>query len=460
MSAPLVWIGLPILFGLLLAALNRWQAFVTFAGTFLAGGLALAAWLLPSDNLIVFGSWSSPFVDRIGAGGVQIILAQEQRSLMIMLYGVTAFLLAGSAAARSHRRLIPFGLVVMGLIVAAISVKPLHLGALIFPLAVFLCILILAPLGMEINKGLLRFLIFQMIGIVLILLTGWLFAADGKLLADPPALTRAILVFGIGFAFLFAIFPLYTWVIMVAEGCHPYAAIFVFSMLFGAYNLFFLSFLARFPWLLVGIQLLDVLRVAGVLMIATGGAWVVFQRNLGRILGYAVVIQVGHSLLSIGLRDWELHYAMLVPRLLSMAVWGLGLAVIKEHTGNLNFKTVQGMARKFPAASAAILFSHFSLAGLPLLAGFPVVLALWTRLVSVSVPLAVWCFLGSIGLIAAGFRTLAVLVMGPAVLPWEKTETLSQRFYLLVGVVSLFVVGMLPQWIYPWFASLTGGLGF
>jgi NADH:ubiquinone oxidoreductase subunit 2 (subunit N) len=177
-------------------------------------------------------------------------------------------------------------------------------------------------------------------------------------------------------------------------------------------------------------------------------------------MGYAVVIEVGHSLLSIGLQDVTLFYAMLVPRLLSLAVWGLGLAVLKEHAGNLDFKTVQGMARQYPTASAAVLLSLFSLSGLPLLAGFPVVLALWSRLVSYSVPLAAWCFLGSIGLIAAGFRSLAVLVMGPDVLPWKKSETFSQRIYLWVGIVGLFVIGIVPQWVYPWFDGLAGGIWF
>lgn len=460
MSAPLLWIGLPILAGLILAAISRWRVFGMVSGISLAASLAVAAWLLPHDDLIVLGSWSIPFADRIGVGSVQIILVEEQRSLLVMLYALTAFLLAGASAARSHRRLIPFGLVLVGLVVAAITIEPHYLGALIFPLAVFISVLILAPPGGEISKGLSRFLIFQLIGVVMLLLAGWLLAADVRLLEDPPALTRAVLVLGIGFAFLLAIFPLYTWVIMVAEDSHPYAAIFIFSMLFGGYTLYFLSFLTHYPWLMMSIKLLEIVRIAGVLVVATGGALVAFQRNLGRILGYALVIEVGHALLAISFQDWELYYAMLVPRLLSMAVWGLGLSVIKSHAGNLAFKTVQGMARKFPISSAAVLLSHFSLAGMPLLAGFPLVLTLWTRLVTYSVPLAVWCFLGSIGLIAAGFRSLAVLVMGPETLPWGGTENISQRFYLLVGIFALFVVGLFPQWIYPWFLSISGAYGF
>jgi formate hydrogenlyase subunit 3/multisubunit Na+/H+ antiporter MnhD subunit len=460
MSAPIVWIGLPVLAGLILAALSRWRNFVMISAVCLAVGLALIAWLLPSGDQIVLGSWSMPFADRIGIGGIQIVLAEAERPLLVMLYGLTAFLLAGAMAARSHRRLVPLGLVLVGLVVAAVTIEPHYLGALVFPLAVFDSILILAPPGGGVSKGLSRFLIFQIIGVVMLLLAGWLLSSDVKLLADPLALMRASLVLGIGFAFLLAIFPLYTWIIMVAEDCHPYAATFVFSILFGGYTLYFLSFLSHYPWLLLAVKLPELVRFVGVLMVATGGAWAAFQRNLGRILGYALVIEIGHALLAISFQDGALFYAMVVTRMVSMAVWGLGLSVIKSNAGNLAFKTVQGMARKFPVASAATLLSHFSLAGMPLLAGFPPVLALWTRLVTYSVPLAVWCFLGSFGLVAAGFRSLAVLVMGPETLPWDGNEAISQRFYLLIGILALFVVGLFPPWIYPWFVSLSGSYGF
>lgn len=459
MSTPLVWIGLPILIGLFLALFNRWSTFVTIASTCVAAGLAVAAWLMPSGDQIVIGSWSTPLTHRIGFGSLQLTLLPEDQSLMILLYSMTAFLMAGCLAVRSQRRLAPYGLVIIGLFVAALSIEPLHLGALIFPLAVFLSIIILAPPGSKIEKGLLRFLVFQMVGVAFILLTGWAFGEDVKLVADPPALTRALLIFGIGFALLFAIFPLYTWVIMIAQGCHPYAAVFVFLTLFGSYNLYFQSFLGRYSWLLVAVDILDVVRIAGVLMVATGGAWAAFQRNLGRTLGYAVVIEVGYSLLAIGLQDFSLYTAMLVPRVLTLAVWGLGLDFLKEHVDNLDFKTVQGMARQYPFTSAAILLAHFSLAGLPALASFPVLLAMWNRLASVSVILTIWCTLGSFGLIANGFRSLAVLVMGSAESTMEETETLAQRFYLVVGILGLWVVGTFPQLVYPWFINLAGAFG-
>ena len=460
MNTPFVWIGIPILVGIVLSTLGKGRTFVLITGTLLAACLSLVAWLFPFDSLITLGSWSIQFSDKLTIFGFQFVLAESDRSTLIILYAATTFLLAGSKAARSDRRLVPIGLIIIGILIASLSVDPHHYGVLFLPIAVMFCVLLLLPPGEVINKGLLRFLTFQIIGLVFVLLAGWVLSDGVKLIEDPAALTRAILIFGIGFTFLFAIFPLYTWVIMIAEGSQPYAAVFIFTMVFGAYTLYFLSFLANNLWLLDAVEFLAVVRLSGVIMIASGGAWAAFQRNLGRLLGYAVVIEVGNSLLSIGLQNGELHYAMLIPRILSLSVWGLGLSILREHSGDFKFKTVQGMARQYPWASAAILTAHFSLAGLPLLGGFPVILALLKELVLVSLPLAVWSFLGIIGLLVAGFRSLAVLVMGPKVLPWDNKEDLTQRIFLFVGIVTLFFIGIFPQWIYPWFSSLSPDILF
>jgi formate hydrogenlyase subunit 3/multisubunit Na+/H+ antiporter MnhD subunit len=121
---------------------------------------------------------------------------------------------------------------------------------------------------------------------------------------------------------------------------------------------------------------------------------------------------------------------------------------------------VQGIARQFPVASSAVLLAHFSLAGLPLLAGFPVLSSLWVQLAAISVPNVVWCFLGSVGLMVGGFRSLAVMVMGPEVLPVGEREGLIQWIFLMIGIFGLFLFGFFPQWIYPLFSDLVGSLGF
>jgi formate hydrogenlyase subunit 3/multisubunit Na+/H+ antiporter MnhD subunit len=231
-------------------------------------------------------------------------------------------------------------------------------------------------------------------------------------------------------------------------------------MVFGISTIFFLEFLARYTWLQEVVNIGMILRIIGVLMVASAGIWVFFQRNLGRILGYAMVIEVGYSLLSISLSNAQLHYAMLAPRMLAISLWGLALSMIRKRFPDLRFSTVKGVAQQFPVVGMSILISQFSIAGLPLLAGFPNLLELWQSLSQDSVSFALWALLGSSGLAFNGMRSFAVFVMDQdQVIEDRRISILSQAF-LIVGILGLVLMGIFPQWVYPFFSGLSGTVGF
>ena len=290
MSTPFIWIVLPIIAGISLLFLQKWKTGVAIVGTLLALGLAFVAWRIPMDGTIVFGSWSTTLEEGMSFAGLRFFLTGTDRSLLITLYGTVAFILGGAIGARSQRRFVPFGLIIIGFIIAALTIEPIVYGVFFFQLIILLCVLILSPPGYKVSKGVLRYLVFQVIGLAFILFSGWLLSDSAAILNDLNAMIRASLITGLGFVFLFGIFPLYAWVTKTAEDSHPYAAMFVFSMTFGAYTLYFLSFLETYSWLLGVIDVFAIIRFVGVLMVATGGAWAAFQRNLGRLFGYAVVI--------------------------------------------------------------------------------------------------------------------------------------------------------------------------
>jgi formate hydrogenlyase subunit 3/multisubunit Na+/H+ antiporter MnhD subunit len=460
MSTPVIWIILPIIIGLILVLFQKRETGVVVAGSLVVLTLAIAALRLPMEGTIVFGPWRTLIEDRITFAGVQFILSGNDRSTLIIFFSTTAFIFGGSLPAGVQRRFVPVGIMIIGLIIAALSIEPVVYGVFFFQLAVLLCVLLLSPPGKVVSRGVLRYLIFQIIGLAFIILGVWLFSDVDTMILDLPGTIVVTLMLGIGFVCLFAIFPLYTWVTMIAEDDHPYAGMFVFSMMFGAYTQFFLDFLGYYGWLLDQIDVFAMIRFMGVVMAGTGGVWAAFQRNMGRIFGYAVVIEVGNSLLSIGIQDADLYNAMLIPRLISLALWALGLSILRKHSKDLRFKSVQGMAWQYPVASGAVLFANFSIAGLPLLAGFPVLLTLWSQLASISTSQAVWSFLGSIGLMVAGFRSLAIFVMSLEPVPLESQEDYSQRVFLILGVVGIFLLGLFPHWLYPIFYDLGSTLPF
>jgi NADH:ubiquinone oxidoreductase subunit 2 (subunit N) len=98
--------------------------------------------------------------------------------------------------------------------------------------------------------------------------------------------------------------------------------------------------------------------------------------------------------------------------------------------------------------------AHFSLAGFPILAGFPARLALWDGLARSSPLAAFAALLGAVGLLMAGLRTLAVVVMTPDREPIQFQESRGQQVLLALGGLALFLVGLFPVWVLPALVNL------
>ena len=96
----------------------------------------------------------------------------------------------------------------------------------------------------------------------------------------------------------------------------------------------------------------------------------------------------------------------------------------------------------------------FSLAGFPLMAGFPVRLALWDTAAKQSPLAAVVALMGCVGLLTSGLRTLGMLITGADGEPWTVNESWGELALLLVGGLGLLLVGIFPQWFLPTLAHL------
>ena len=198
------------------------------------------------------------------------------------------------------------------------------------------------------------------------------------------------------------------------------------------------------------------LRLAGVLMVLTGGIGAAFQRHLGRILGFAVILETGFTLLAAGIQGgaW-LTFVLLFPRALAFGVWSLAMAYLWNQGQKMDYQNLQGIGRRMPVVAAAMVLAQFSLAGFPLLAGFPIKLVLWDQVAAQSGWQALFSLFGCIGLFASGLRSLAVFVTGPDDHPWKITESWQFLLLLGVGLAALLLVGLFPQLFLP---SLINGL--
>ena len=457
MSAPLVWIAAPMVFAVILLFLPR-ERWITYLGGLFAAFLAGLAFWLPPDSTQRLGNLSLRIDSTFSLLGRQISLNVSDQVLLILVYGIAAFWFFGTLAIGGARRIVPPGLMVVALLVASLAVEPFLYAGLLIEMAVLLSVPLLAEPGQKPGRGLLRFLIYQTLAMPFILFAGFLLSGVEAGPADLALISQAVLMLGLGFAFLLSVFPLYTWVPLLAEESLPYAVGFIL-LIFPTFSLVFgLSFIDRYSWLRDSENLQVALRFVGLLMMVSAGLWAAFQRHAGRIFAYAAVSETGLSLLAMSLADrqagLQILFFLIVPRAMAYGVWMISLSILKTHIPDLKFGSLQGLARQFPVAAIGLTLSNLAIAGMPLFASFPVRQALWEKLAAQSLPVALWFGLASLGLWISSLRTIAVLTMAPENTHWASNENWEQRIFIGIGLIALLVFGLFPQWAQPFLANL------
>ena len=456
MSAPLLWIILPAVLAIPALLINHQRALSIFGGS-LAVLLALIALIVPIDQALQVGGFSLKIAPSIDILGRRLILIPADGPLLAIFYGLVAMWFFGSEVTGTAHRLVPLGLIITALLVASIAVEPFLYAAILIEMAVLLAVPLMVPLNQAPGPGVMRFLIYQTLGMPFILFAGWLLSGVEASPGDLALAVQSATILGLGFAFLLAMFPLYTWLPMLAEEVSPYVLGFLFWLLPTITIIFGMGFLDRYSWLRSSEHLSRIMSLGGLLMVVTGGLWSAFQRHLSRQMAYAVIAETGFSLLALSLapdKAVDAVFLLIIPRSLALLVWAMSLSQMRERVQSLRFSNVQGLARTHPITAAGLILAHFSVAGFPLLAGFPIRLALWEGLASQSVGVAFWFLVGILGLLTGATRTLAVLVMAPQGTVWELQERWGGGVLIGLGAIGLFLLGIFPQLFRPIMAIL------
>lgn len=457
MTAPVIWIGIPFGLAALLFILPR-ERLISYIGILVALALAGIAYWIPPGTAQRIGALSLLIEPSLSVLGRQITLDSGDQTLLILVYGIAAFWFFGTLATGQARQVVSLGLAVIALLVASLAVRPFLYAALLIEMAVLVSVPLLAPPGSRPGRGLLRFLIHQTFAMPFILLAGFLLSGVEAGPADVAQIVQSALLLSMGFAFLLAVFPLNTWIPLLAEESSPYAVGFILTILPTFGLVLALNFIDRFSWLRNSAQLPSILQTVGLITLVTSGIWAAFQRHLGRIVAYAIIAETGVSLLALSLPDQQIGLQILfylfIPRALALGVWTISITILQRRAGDLRFSALQGLAREYPLACAGIVFANLALSGVPLLAAFPIRQALWENLAGQSLWLAFWFGLASLGLWVIALRSLAVFTMFPENTEWTSLETWPERILISLGLLGLFALGLFPQWAQPLLSNL------
>lgn len=448
MNAPIIWIGIPMIFSLILFFVRANRVITLLVGGGISAFLALLALTFKIESVFPLGPLSLEISSTFSILGRNFVITDSERFIVALMFSMCAFWIFGSRISGTNSFFVPNVLAIITLFVAALSVQPFLYAALIIEIAVLISIPIFFQRGQPVKQGIIRFLVFQTLAVPFILFSGWGFAAAPSSIDSQATYFQAGVLLAIGSGLWLAIFPFHTWIPLLARDGHPYSAGFILSMIPTTILIFFLDFLNTFSWLREQSILLSISQILGIVMIIMGGLFAAFQRELTRLIGYAVMVEIGFSLLALSLNQiigWQSYILIMIPRIIGIAICTLAISIWKNKELNMDIDGFHGEFYKSTFAMVGFLVGWFTFSGLPLLPGFPTKLPILIGLSQITLTSIIFVSIGLFGLFVAGFRFLAIIFSTRNNENKIETESLLQKIFFSFGVVLLLAMGIFPS---------------
>lgn len=461
MNAPAILAGGTGLLAVAAVALRRrpgWSGVVSTAGLLLLAAFTLAA---PLDQALELASLSVKVSGTLTVLGRSFIIGPANRAVIGFLYLSGGFMFGAGWMARPGRTFYPAGLVLLGAVGSALTITPFLYAAIFLEVAVLAAVILLSPPERPALRGSLRLLVFYTLAMMAILVTGWMLPSIGVTRATPALVNQALRLLGLGFAVLMLVPPFHVWLLSATEDASPYALVFVVVILQSAGLFFMLRFIDNYDWLRGNPVIMQGLREVGTAVIVIGMIWAMVERTQMRSAIYVLLIDMGVTILSVGVgtpAGYQLALGLSGTRVVSLGVWGLGMAVLERGRFEVPGAGVwPGAAFASPLAMAATMVGFVSLGGLPLTAGFPGRWGIIRALLPVSPGQALLVVAAVLACGGVAVRWLRPGIRGAgsrsrlALTNWE-------RVFLLLGIAMCILLGAFPQLLYPWVVQAASGL--
>ena len=448
-AGPLFLMALPLVLAPVVYLLRRWAL--------------LAASLASATALTLASLCLGPTFDRpVYVLGLEVALSEPMVVLgrefalelaggftlgFICLIAAIAFLFAWRIS--QGGLFFPLGLIILSLLSAAVMIRLFLFAVFFLWLASIIAVFIIQGDRAGPGRGALRYLVMVSLAVLPLLVTPWLIDLQA-LNPDNLALLRyAAALLAMGFAILLAVVPFHGWVSTVTADAPPVAAAFVLTATNAVVLLLMLNLLQSYPWLSEDPQVFRLLHLGGLLMAAVGGLLAFAQRDFGRLMGYAVLSDMGCTLVALGVASPAALTAALLQvahRSAGLMLTAMGLAVMRHRAGSGSSADLAGAARRLPLSTTGLVLGGLSLAGMPLTAGFP---SRWAIYRLLSAPnLALILLLSGAGVAFGYLRGLSTL-LDTSTEPKVKREPFITSLIILGMIVFCLWLGLRPQWLLP-----------
>jgi multicomponent Na+:H+ antiporter subunit D len=306
-----------------------------------------------------------------------------------------------------------------------------------------------------------QYLVLGTIGATFIVIgIGLLYAETGTLnmydLADRIEKVGASRTIGAAFAFLvvgislkLALFPLHLWL----PNAYTYAPSMVSAFLAATATKVAVYVLLRFLFSVFNIELtfdvlpLDyILAALAVIAMFAASTVAIFQENLKRMLAYSSVAQIGYIVLGISLHSAAGVTASVLHLFNHAIIKGgmfLALGCLVYRLGTVNINHLQGIGRRMPLTTAALVTGGLGLIGVPLTAGF---VSKWYLVIAAIEkgwwPLGLLVLLSSLLAVVYVWRIVEVAYMKPVPENAEQVEEAPSSLlfptFILIGASIYF----------------------
>jgi formate hydrogenlyase subunit 3/multisubunit Na+/H+ antiporter MnhD subunit len=415
LPGPVVLIGLPLAVAAVLQILRRWTAITASLATLTAlfGGMLVASSPL-LDRILPLSGFTIAVEEPLNLLGRVLVVEPVDRLPLIFIFFTAAGLFVIAWRLLPHSNFFPVGLMMVAMLAGAMMLKQVVYTALLVEIAAVLAVFPLhEPVGGRYGggsgKGGARYIAYVSLALPGLMITQLLLELFALFPNDTGLLQSATILLGLSFAILLGAVPFQAWLSTVATDGSPPVVTFLFTVNMGAVWFMLLAYLESYAWLGQQAVFGPLFTTVGLLMIIIGGSLAAAQRRLGRLIGYATLVDNGAMFMALGTRQVEgvaLTVMMLIARPLALGLMTMGLDGLKrlsggnDSTANSNTTSVmnlEGAGWRAPWRAVAFVVGGIAMAGFPLSLNFAAHWGLYRVIAETNLFQAILALMGCAG---------------------------------------------------------------
>lgn len=443
---------LPLIAGALAYTLRRWRSLELLIAA-VACLMVMLVLAQPLDATLL----GIDIDGRLDLLGRELQVHPQDKSSLLLLFNCALVLLLASWRTPENWTFVPVGMAMLSALSAALMVRPFEYAGLSFVVAGALGALLIQAerSGDHSTSGARRYLVISVLALPAFLGAGYLAQRAGTV-SDPelisgayaPAVTSLIL----GIGLVIGAIPLFTWIFSVANDAPPLTTAFLATVGVGAVSFLLLTFMREFDWFRSSETTRAALRLGGTVMLIMAAALGWAQKSLTRVMACAVLLEVGCALLASHSQTQQGAEAIgfaILSRTLSLGLFGIGAALLRERCGADSFDAIRGAGSREAWLALAIGVGGLSMAGMPGTVGF---VSNWAnmRALNSDVEMIVILIAANISVALGVLHAISALFDGvhqPTSVLAEQAR--GEQWTAAIGTVLVLALGLYPAIISP-----------